>query len=107
MRQLSVFLLLAIAVTVLQAETYRCQKGGQTVFSDVPCAAGANRVDVGADQVGRNQKQQAELVRERDRRQLSELEYRAARERSYHGGVYIPSETPANTGSTTIYRRSR
>lgn len=85
------------------AETFRCQKNGQTVFSDLPCAAGAARVDVGTDRVSRTQRMQAEVVDQRNRRQLSELEYNAAQARNYHGGVIVAPD-PAATSSRG-YRR--
>lgn len=72
---------LACACFGAAAETYKCAKGGQTVYSDQPCASTATRVDEAADQVSRAQRRQAEAVNQSNRRQLSELEYQAARDR--------------------------
>ena len=88
------------------ADTYKCSKGGQTVFSDVPCAPGASRVDAHTDNVSREQRRQAEILNENNRGQLSEPEYRAARERNYRGGVYVLESDPA-PGSSSSNRRSR
>lgn len=63
------------------AETYKCAREGKTVYSDLPCSAGAARVDGGADKVDRDQRRQAEAVNRANRRQLSELEYQASRDR--------------------------
>lgn len=81
-----VLLPLAVAYGVQDAlaETYKCVRGGQTVYSDISCASGAARVDDQADKVSRERQRQAEAVNSANRRQLSELEYQAARDR------YIP-----------------
>lgn len=83
----------------VQAETYKCSQGGKTVFSDMPCMVGASRVDQQTDQIERSQKRQAELVHQKNRTQLSELEYRAARDNNARGNYQIiggmpSSETP-------------
>lgn len=36
----------AFLVAPAQAQVYKCTENGKTVFSDVPCATGAKRVDV-------------------------------------------------------------
>jgi hypothetical protein len=107
-RIIGVLVLVSVSCISLNvgADTYKCSKGGQTVFSDVPCAPGANRVDANTDAVSREQGRQAEIVNERNRGQLSELEYRAARERNYRGGVYILGSETA-PGNSPAYRRSR
>ncbi len=74
-------------------------------FSDTPCAAGANRVDEGADKVSREQRRQAESINQGNRGQLAELEYRAARDRNARGGVYILNSEPVPP--STYNRRSR
>lgn len=104
--RMSVLVLVCCISQNVAADTYKCSKGGQTVFSDVPCAPGANRVDAHTDTVSREQGRQAEIVNERNRGQLSELEYRAARERNFRGGVYILGSDAAPGGSPS-YRRSR
>ena len=96
--RLSLLPLVGLCLNV-QAETYKCTQGGKTVFSDIPCKGGANRVDQGTDQVERSQKRQAELVNQKNRTQLSELEYRAARDRNVRGGYSVidsmnPSDSP-------------
>lgn len=105
--QILVLLSLCYFSRSVVAETYKCSKGGQAVFSDVPCASGASRVDAHSDVVSREQRRQAEIIHERNRGQLSELEYRAARERGFRGGVYILGSDSAPTTSTTSSRRSR
>ncbi|UCV03682.1 DUF4124 domain-containing protein [Dechloromonas denitrificans] len=85
---LSLLSLFLFALNV-QADTYKCTQGGKTVFSDTPCMAGAGRVDDQADQINRSQKRQAELVHEKNRTQLSDLEYRAARDRNVKGGYNV------------------
>lgn len=84
-----------------QAETYKCSQGGKTVISDIPCMAGARRVDQSADQIERSQKRQAELVHQRNKSQLSELEYRAARDRNVKGGFNsIDSMNPTDASQS-------
>jgi hypothetical protein len=95
--RLSLLSLFGLCLNV-QAETYKCTQSGKTVFSDSPCMAGASRVDQGTDQVGRSQKRQAELVDQKNRTQLSELEYRAARDRNVRGSYnVIDSMHPSDT----------
>lgn len=82
------------------AETYRCVQGGKTVISDLPCAAGADRVDQRSDQVTKSQKRQAEEVNQKNRAQLSELEAKSARDRSYRGGVIELPPQPSPVASS-------
>jgi hypothetical protein len=91
---------LCLALTFLAplaagAETYKCAQGGKTVISDVPCAAGAPRVDQPSDKVSISQKRQAEAVNQKDRTQLTELESKAARDRNYRGGINSLPEQPS------------
>lgn len=90
--------------TAAEADTYKCIQGGKTVFSDIPCVAGANRVDQGADQVSREQRRQTEVVNHKNARQLSELEYNAARNRGYQGGAMVVPTDPAPSSRTGRYR---
>lgn len=78
------------------ADTYRCSQAGKTVISDVPCASGASKVDQSTDKVSRSEILQAEFVNQRNRSQLSELEYKAAQDRNVRGGLAILGEEPAN-----------
>lgn len=87
----------------VQAETYKCNQGGKTVFSDTPCMTGAGRVDHQTDQVERSQKRQADLVHQKNRTQLSELEYRAARDRNVPGSYSIIDSM--NSGEPRPLRR--
>lgn len=105
-RRMVVLLSLQCLCLPALADTYRCVKGGQAVFSDTPCAAGVSRVDQGTDNVSRDQRRQAEFVNLRNRSQLSELEYRAARDRNTAGNVLILPGEAVSTPSTTS-RRSR
>lgn len=99
---LALLALLSLGLSA-QAETYKCSQGGKTVISDTPCMAGASRVDQSADQIGRSQKRQAELVHQKNQSQLSELEYQAARDRNVKGGFNsIDSMNPADAPQ---YRR--
>lgn len=103
-RFIRVLLLSMISFSLnVQAETYKCTQGGKTVFSDLPCMAGASRVDHGTDQINRSQKRQAELVDQKNRTQLSELEYRAARDRNVRGSYSIID----STNSTDVPRTRR
>lgn len=88
-------MLALLAPIAADAETYRCAQGGKTVISDLPCAAGAERVDRGSDQVTRSQKREAEEVNRRNRTELSELEAKAARDRNYRGGVIVVPPQPS------------
>lgn len=99
---LALFALLGLGLPV-QAETYKCSQGGKTVISDIPCMAGASRVDQSADQIGRSQKRQAELVHQKNQSQLSELEYRTARDHTVKGGYN--SIDSMNPGDTPQFRR--
>lgn len=102
LHHVSLLALLGLCLSA-QAETYKCSQGGKTVISDTPCMAGANRVDQSADQIERSQKRQAELVHQRNQSQLSELEYRNARDRNVKGGYNsIDSMNPADVPQ---YRR--
>jgi len=76
-----VFLPLAFLCLASTAETYKCTKSGQTVYSDIPCASGASRVDASADNVSKEQRKQAETVHLDNRKQLSEIEYQTAQDR--------------------------
>jgi hypothetical protein len=102
-RLLSVLLLVHIAVDAV-AGTYKCTQAGKTVISDVPCAAGASKVDQSSDHVSRSQRLQAEVVNQRNQSQLSELEYKAARDRNVRGGIAI---LPGETTSQPPQRRHR
>lgn len=90
---------------IVHAETYRCSKNGQTVFSDLPCAAGVAPIDNNSDRTTREQRQQAEIVRSRNNRQLSELEYRAAEARAYRGGVTILPDAQGHSTNSYLPRR--
>ena len=86
------------------AATYKCTQTGKTVISDLPCAADANRVDHQADRVNRSQLRQAEVQHMRNRSQLSELEYKAERDRRTPGGVLV---VPGPASPADIPRRPR
>jgi len=81
--------LLALCSLPVQAETYKCLRGGQSVFSDTPCQAGASRVDQKTDRIEGSRQRQAELVHQKNQRQLSELEYQASRDRHVRGGYGV------------------
>ena len=83
--------LLALCSLPVQAETYKCVRGGQSVFSDTPCQAGASRVDQKTDRIEGSRQRQAELVHQKNQRQLSELEYQASRDRQMGGYSVIDS----------------
>lgn len=86
------------------AQTYKCVQGGKAVFSDIPCASGANRVDQHTDGVSRDQRRQAELVNQKNNTQLYELESNAAQGRHQRNSVQVlqgdatPSEQINNRG---------
>lgn len=61
------------------AETYKCEKDGKVVYSDIPCSHTARRVDGMSDNVSRDQRRQADQVNYNNRRQLQQLEYESAR----------------------------
>lgn len=54
--------LLYMATGAANAETYKCSQNGKTVYSDLPCATNAARVDYSADRVTADQRRQAEIV---------------------------------------------
>lgn len=80
---IKVMVLVPLACICLDAaaETFKCVKEGKTVYSDLPCASTAARVDDMSDKVSRVQRRQADDVNRQNRQQLSELEYQAARDR--------------------------
>lgn len=87
------------------ADTYKCTQAGKTVISDTPCAAGASKVDQSTDKISRSQKLQAEVINQRNRVQLSELEYKAARDKNIRGGVAIlPGEPETQPSPRRAYR---
>lgn len=96
MKRVACGLLLGICLAA-QAQTYKCLQGGKTVFSDVACPGGG-RVDQRSDAIDRDQRRQAELVDQKNRSQLAELEYRAARDRHQRVGGYniIDSMNPGD-----------
>ena len=103
----SLWLPLALTCLSAGAQTYKCVQGGKTTFSDLPCAASANRVDQHVDGVSREQRYQAEIINQRNARQLSELEYNAARNRYQRGGgaQVLPGDTdPSSTKNRRDYR---
>jgi uncharacterized membrane protein YcjF (UPF0283 family) len=88
-------LLLVCHLTVdAGADTYKCSQAGKTVISDIPCAAGASKVDQSTDTISRRQKLEAEVINQRNRTQLTELEIKAARDRNIRGSVAIISAEP-------------
>jgi ribosomal protein L29 len=103
-RLASLLMLIPVSVGAV-ADTYRCSISGKTVISDTPCASKASKVDQSSDQVSRSQKLQAELVNQRNQSQLSELEYKAARDRNVRGGIAILPGEPISQPSSN--RRSR
>jgi hypothetical protein len=66
---------------IANAETYKCTKGGQTIYSDTSCSAGASKVDAFSDKLSNDQRLQAEFVQQNNRKTLSEIEYQEARDR--------------------------
>lgn len=72
-------ILLLVVSSSANAGTYRCVQGGKTIYSDVPCAHDASRVDAGADSVDRRQRREAENVNYRTQNQLRELQYEQER----------------------------
>jgi len=103
-RLVSLLILVHTSAEVV-ADTYRCSVAGKTVISDIPCASGASKVDQSSDHVSRSQKLQAELVDRRNNTQLTELEYKAARDRNIRGGILILPGEP--TSQPTSTRRNR
>lgn len=71
------------------AGTYKCNKNGQSVYSDTPCAPDAARVDQGEDHVSRDQKRQAYRVQQENKQQLRELEYENIRDRYTRRPVHV------------------
>lgn len=103
-------LLLALVCFNAAADTFKCVRDGKTVYSDVPCAANAARVDARSDSISRSQRMQAEGVYRNNRSQLSELEYQNAYNRSYLGqGNVVESSVPDKSSSNkmTPLRRVR
>lgn len=99
MKRIACGLLLLGICLAAHAQTYKCLQGGKTVYSDVACPGGsAGRVDQRSDATDRDQRRQAELVDLKNRSQLAELEYRAARDRQQRGGGYniIDSMNPGD-----------
>jgi len=90
---------LIFSVLNVAADTYKCSVAGKSVYSDIPCAASSARVDASTDKVSRGQKQEAEVVNQSNRRQLSELEYRSAVERNTPGKVMVFDPGTTATGS--------
>lgn len=88
------------------ADTYKCVIGGKSVYSDVPCANSSARVDAATDKVSRGQKLEAEVVNQTNRRQLSELEYRAAIDRNTPGKVLVVEPSTPTTNAQP-YGRGR
>lgn len=81
--------LLFLNVSITNAETFKCVQNGKSIISDSPCMLGAARVDQIGDNVTQEQRRQAEVVNYRNRRQLAELEYKAAQDRASRGGIGI------------------
>lgn len=99
--QTKALLAFALFLNVLNvnAETFKCTQNGKFIISDTPCMAGASRVDTTSDAVSQEQRRQAEQVNQRNRRQLSELEHKAAQDRATRGSLAVfdntlPSQTP-------------
>lgn len=65
---------------IANADTYKCTKGGQTVYSDTPCAASASKVDAFSDKLSNDQRTQAAKVHQGNKNMLSEIEYQEARD---------------------------
>ena len=81
------------------ADTYKCVVAGKSVYSDIPCASSSARVDASADKVSRGQKLEAEVINQGNRRQLSELQYRAAVDRNTPGRILVVEPDPAPTSA--------
>jgi len=45
----TLFVLLALSISVAQAQSYRCQNNGKTTFQDTPCQTGGSKFDYGED----------------------------------------------------------
>jgi hypothetical protein len=100
-----VLIVLAWGHFAVGADTYKCTQGGKTVFSDIPCAAGANKVDQSSDKVSRESRYQAEYINQKNSRQLSELEYQAARDKAFRGGTSeVPASLPPASRQRPTYR---
>ena len=106
-KYLTVFAFFAVSSISATGETYKCVIKGQSVISDTPCQAKAQRVDTSSDQITRDERRQAELVNARNQTQLSELEYRAAQERYSSRGVNTidSMQRPTSSSSTSTRRR--
>lgn len=90
--------LLFLNISGINAETFKCTQNGKSIISDSPCMLGAARVDQISDKVTQEQRRQAEIVNYRNRRQLAELEYKAAQDRPSRGGAAIYENPPPPTG---------
>lgn len=101
------FLLASLGICCpASADTYKCSVGGKIVYADAPCQSSGSRVDQQADAVSRDQQRQAEIVNTRNRRQLAELEYSAARDRHLRGSVsVIDSMQSPDTANSRYGRR--
>jgi len=95
---------LLVASLSASAQTYKCLQGGKPVFSDIPCAGDASRVDEHSDGVSRDQRRQAEIVNQKNSSQLSELEYNAARNRYNRGGVQVLQGDATDPATSRTYR---
>jgi hypothetical protein len=83
------FVPLVFASLDVAADTYKCVVAGKSVYSDIPCAGGSARVDASTDKVSRGQRYEADVVNQSNRRQLSELQYRASVDRNTPGKLLV------------------
>ena len=100
------FFPLVFATMGVAADTYKCAVAGKSVYSDIPCASSSARVDASTDKVSRGQRAEADVVNQSNRRQLAELEYRAAVDRNTPGKILVvePAATPASSPQNNRWR---
>ena len=84
LRHSVVFIGFSLLASLASAQAYKCVSNGRTMYSDLPCASSAARVDSSSDAV--SQRNEIERLRRslNDKQQLQQIEGSKARSEQVH-----------------------